>query len=99
MIPNDWLKELMLITDAHAISEWERVKLELSDAVSKEYLKSGNFDRFKASWDGFISQMQPADELWSFESPPDSWASFAGHAGIAIVRDRKPIHIYTTRRS
>jgi hypothetical protein len=36
------------------------------------------------------------DELWTFRSPPDSWQLLAGRAGIALVRDGKPIKAIIT---
>ena len=40
--------------------------------------------------------IKPGDELWTFMSPPDSWKNLAGRAGIALVRDGKPVSILVT---
>jgi hypothetical protein len=42
------------------------------------------------------AEMCPGDELWTFRSPPDSWQLLAGRAGIALVRDEKPIRTIIT---
>ena len=38
-------------------------------------------------WVVLCKQMQKKDELYEFRSPEDSWNSFAGREGIALVRD------------
>jgi hypothetical protein len=40
--------------------------------------------------------MQPGDELWTFSSPAESWKYLAGRAGVALVRDGKPIKVVIT---
>ncbi len=45
---------------------------------TKEYLSQGK-------------QMQKKDELYEFRSPEESWNSFTGREGIALVRDGKII--------
>ena len=46
--------------------------------------------------DKMQQSMIPGDELWTFSSPPETWQHLMGRAGIALVRNGKPIaHIVT----
>lgn len=31
--------------------------------------------------------LQPGDEIWTFETPPETWSAGVGRAGYAVVRD------------
>jgi hypothetical protein len=42
--------------------------------------------------------MRPGDALRQFSSPPNTWKSGKGMAGIAIVRDGKVIEAMFTER-
>jgi hypothetical protein len=35
----------------------------------------------------FKARLKPGDELWGFDSPPESWANLHGSRGMAIVRN------------
>jgi hypothetical protein len=40
--------------------------------------------------------MTDRDELWAFSSPAEYWKGLAGRAGVALVRDGRPIaHVVT----
>jgi hypothetical protein len=44
-----------------------------------------------------VSLMLPGDELWSYSSPPETWQHLMGRAGVALIRDGKPISEIMTR--
>ena len=44
----------------------------------------------------FKARMTDRDELWEFSSPGQSWKNLCGRAGVALVRDGRPIaHVVT----
>lgn len=60
----------------------------------------GAFDgtdvRKHRDWSNIKARMTERDELWEFSSPPEYWEGLAGRAGIALVREGRPIaHIVT----
>ena len=50
--------------------------------------------RYVDLWNDFARWLAPGDELWTFSSPPQSWADMMGRAGLAIVRSGIPIRAY-----
>jgi hypothetical protein len=47
-------------------------------------------------WRRLRGCIAPGDALWTFDSPGDYWRGLAGRAGIALLRDGRPIdHIVT----
>jgi len=38
-------------------------------------------------WQELLARMQDGDELWEFESPPETWENLAGRKGIALIRE------------
>lgn len=44
-----------------------------------------------AKWEALKLRMRPGDELWMYQSPPDSWKAMHGRMGIALVRNGKVI--------
>jgi hypothetical protein len=41
-------------------------------------------------------RMLAGDEIWAFSSPPETWQMLAGRAGVALVRDGRPIGYVVT---
>jgi hypothetical protein len=99
MIPIEWLRERLDETDPEEVARRELQRLEIDPVEGASFLASAAFVRWRAQWAAFLSNMAPGDELWFFTSPPELWQSLAGAAGYAIVRDGKPIHVLTSRRS
>ena len=89
----EWLTEKCLTTDPREIRLQEMASLELSVASKQELLnRSEQFNRWvETTWNPFIAEMMPGDELWRFRSPAKTWANMAGRAGYAIVREGKII--------
>jgi len=83
----DWLKRKITVT-----------KAETKNLFSTEEFgpKPVPFGYNNAEWKKLLAMMRPQDELWEFTSPEESWKHLAGRAGIALVRDRKVIHIMET---
>lgn len=46
----------------------------------------------------FITPFQKGDEFWFFKSGRASWLAFQGRAGYVILRNRKVVAAYLTRR-
>ena len=63
--------------------------LDLSNDNKNTLLdRSKQFKEWVASkWEPFIAEVMPGDEVWRFQSPPETWANMAGRAGYSIVRD------------
>lgn len=98
MIPVEWLDERLDETDPEQVARRELQQLE-SGLDPEQALASAAFARWRQQWAAFSVQRAPGDELWSFTSPAESWQRLSGAAGYAIVRDGRPIHALTTRRS
>ena len=99
MIPESWLKERLQTTDVNELFKRELLSLGLSDADFNQLLSQGTSPAWLEKWRQFIPQMLPGDELWSFESPPETWAALAGAAGYAIVRSGRVIASLSSRRN
>jgi hypothetical protein len=99
MIPESWLKERLQTTDVNELFKRELLNLGLSDSDRHELLSKGPSPTWLDKWRQFIPQMLPGYELWSFESPPETWANLAGAAGYAIVRSGRIIASLSSRRS
>ena len=72
--------------------EWliSRITVEQAEA---EHTPPGlkPFGLQNAKWEALKSRMRPGDELWTYQSPPDSWKAMHGRMGIALVRNGKVI--------
>jgi len=99
MVPDSWLKERLQTSDVQELSKRELIRLGLSDSVFRELVARGPSPEWLEKWRAFISQMGAGDELWFFESPPETWAGIAGVAGYALVRAGRIIDTVATRRS
>ena len=99
MIPPEWLHERLDDTDLEREARRELQRLEIDGAEAERFRASPAFARWRQKWAEFLALMARGDELWFFTSPPELWQSLAGVAGYAIVRDGKPIHTLTARRS
>jgi hypothetical protein len=60
-------------------SKWLVEKLDLAEVEKDAYVANLTY------------LMLPGVELWSYSSPPGSWEHMLGRAGIALLRDGKPI--------
>ena len=99
MIPNSWLTTRVASTDLESVQDREIRALGLSGPDRERLLAKGVSTAWKDKWQQFLAQMIADDELWAFESPPESWASLSGAAGYAIVRNGSPAITLSTRRS
>jgi hypothetical protein len=99
LIPTEWLLERMEATDPEELARRELQYLEILPPDWDRYLASPATARWKQTCITFLEQLAPDDELWSYSSPPETWADFSGVAGYAIVRGRMPILALSTRRS
>lgn len=52
---------------------------------------------YYAALSEFIEGLQQGDEVWKFNSPPETWELLMGRAGFAIVRDGMPVEAVVTR--
>lgn len=99
MIPHDWLKARIHAPGLEAIQARELGDLELTDVDGRALAERGMSPRWRARWEEFVARMVDGDELWVFESGPESWARLSGAAGYAIVRNGAPVAVLTSRRS
>jgi hypothetical protein len=74
--------------------EWLIRRIDV-DEVEKDIEKWD--ERYRDySWRPFKARMTDRDELWEFSSPAEYWERLAGRAGVALVRDGRPIaHVVT----
>ncbi|MBN1798382.1 MAG: hypothetical protein JW822_07380 [Spirochaetales bacterium] len=54
------------------------------------------FGYINEQWQEFLAQMREGDELWEFESPPETWDNLAGRKGIALIRDCEVVALIVT---
>lgn len=99
MIPTGWLTTRIHTPDLEVVQARELRALGLSDADRARLASRGPSPRWREQWDRFIAAMADGDELWAFESPPESHETLSGAAGYAIVRDGAPIATLASRRS
>lgn len=45
------------------------------------------FGHANAGWLALVAKMQEGDELWTFDSPLETWENLCGRTGYSIVRD------------
>lgn len=65
------------------------------DEVEQEYLVTDSrlgpepvpFGFGNDSWVRVTGRREEGDELWEFNSPPETWANLCGRAGICLVQD------------
>jgi len=56
----------------------------------------GEWGLLQAEWNDLKTQIQPADELWEFQSPQEYCDRLAGSMGVALVRGGQIVcHIVT----
>jgi hypothetical protein len=88
-IADSWvLNEIQLIKSKRSFPpiEWLEKRVDIDEIGAGS---SGDWNRLKM----FLTER---DELWTFSSPPDYWAGLAGRAGVALVRNGRPIaHVIT----
>jgi hypothetical protein len=99
MIQESWLRQQLDTTDVEQLARRELMSLGLSDADLRAALSSGPSPGWLENWRKFIGQMVEGDELWSFESPPETWHNLAGRAGYALVRSGRVVDSIVSRRS
>ena len=54
------------------------------------------FGFINEEWQQLLATMQEGDELWEFESPPETWENLAGRKGIALIRDCRVVAVIVT---
>lgn len=91
VIPKTWLQKRISVAEAEAAYPGitgERVE-RFPDAAKPFGFRHREWEKLKAL-------ILPGDEIWTFSSPPDSWADLTGRAGVALVRNGAPIRIIVT---
>ena len=97
----EWLTERCEDLSAREIRYDEMAELELSDENKRKLLeRSEQLKHWEVTkWNPFVADLLPNDEVWRFRSSPQTWSSFCGCAGYAILRDGQVIRTLTTMRS
>ncbi len=71
-VPNDWLTEKVS-------------RQEFEAYVAGVLANPDSLGSFKTRVRIFVSKIGPDEEVWSFASPPASWANLMGRAGFAVT--------------
>jgi hypothetical protein len=71
-VPNEWLSEKVN-------------RQEFEAYLARVLADPDSLESFKIKLRLFVSKITPGDEVWSFASPPESWASLMGRAGFAVA--------------
>ena len=78
----------------------EEIEAKLAPWVPEEWLREVcpeeilQEEVYEGTWPlrvAFRKKIEPGDEVRFFTSPPPSWSEMRGRAGLAIVRNGKPI--------
>ena len=77
-IQKEWLSRKVTI---------EEVEQEHSVTDSRLGPEPVPFGFSNDSWVRVIGRREEGDELWEFNSPPDTWANLCGRAGVCLVQD------------
>ena len=67
--------------------------LTVEELESPSYTVSGEY------WEEIKSSLQEGDEIYYFRTDDDSWSSFAGSIGFAVMRGDTVIHTMLTMMS
>ena len=96
----EWLQKKLETTDYVALASEELLSYGLVDKTAeRELLDKLAKGPVPQRWKEFIQAMEPGDELWYYRSPKESWDSFSGCAGYAIVRNREVFSFFNTMKS
>ena len=83
-VPVEWLKSPVAVEE---IDAWQ---------VERATLTGRPLTELAADWTALKARMLPGDEVWYFESGPESWRQLAGREGYALVRDGDVIEALVT---
>lgn len=86
----EWLVKKVSVTEA------ESVHLCKIDRLGPDPIPFGFQNK---EWNRFICKMKDGDELWEFNSPPQSWPNMWGRAGYSIVKNGEIIDYFLTLMS
>lgn len=81
---------------SHPLS-WEAVMNGDFDPAADVHELEHGTTRLSAQWRTMMSRRSEQDEIWSFKSPPETWQSLGGRAGLVLVRRKTPIASVTLR--
>lgn len=82
-VPREWLEERISLIDLdRKLIEMQRIPGGPGGLILSP--KNNETARVKL-------RMRKEDELWIYESPPETWTQLGGRRGIALVREGKPI--------
>jgi hypothetical protein len=99
MISKSWLLEQMETTDVRELAKHELAGSGISDSDLQKLVADGLSPRWMEKWRAFIGKMVMGDELWFFESPPESWQAFQGRRGYALIRSGQIVASIVSSRS
>ncbi len=81
LIPRSWLSKKCGISEV--------------ESMLSEYRQKRGESWYSPEWEEeivfLLGQVREGDKLYWFKSPEYTWNSLVGRAGVALVRDRKPI--------
>jgi hypothetical protein len=95
-----WLRERVTIDEARnrVAHHWDLMIRSAAESAAPQSAQPAP-DRAKAlesqrrqgqaalkQLEAMLDRMQPGDEIWWYNSPPERWAGHAGENGLAIVR-------------
>jgi hypothetical protein len=98
---HQWLVERCDSLDARDVCLREMSTFDFSDEDKRKLVEqSEQLKRWRIEeWEPFIAGLQPADEVWRFRSPPETWNRFCGCAGYVVLRRGEIVRSLTTMRS
>lgn len=69
---------------------------DFGSSVNVHELEHGT-SRLSVQWRTMMSRRSESDEIWSFQSPPETWQRLGGRAGLVLVRRGRPVSSVTLR--
>ena len=94
------LDQQLKIADCWVLNEIQSIKLAPPFPPTEWLEKRVDFDEIDTGnprdWSHIKMRFTERDELWTFSSPRDYWEGLAGRAGVALIRNGRPIaHVIT----
>jgi hypothetical protein len=83
VVPREWLKKRTTVAKEEARSLRQIYQMRKQyPGIEVPMLAFGDLN---AKWTELVAAMLPGDELWEFESPPETWPKH-GRVGLVVMR-------------
>ena len=78
------------------IKNWLVKQASIREAEEAHRVNGVSFGFMHDEWESLKSKMLSEDELWEFDSGPESWEQLMGWRGYAVVRNGEVVDMVIT---